>query len=137
MRHQQFHILDLLTWTIIIAVLCASYLLAQLIDPPNNRSIRAILRFCVIASVPFAFIISLIRQPIFSSRMWSILSIHRACLQLVRISFIRDANNANQLLPRHGCIGCREHGDDLVTDLQRFNTMLFLKFTFQNWLRFW
>lgn len=71
MRHQQFHILDLLTWTIIIAVLCASYMLAPLIDPPNNRSIRAILRFCVIASVPFAFIISLIRQPIFSSRMWT------------------------------------------------------------------
>ena len=67
----QFRILDLLAWTTMIAILCASYLLAALIDPPNHRWIHAILFVCVIASVPFAFIVSLIRQRITSSRMWT------------------------------------------------------------------
>ncbi len=67
----QFRISDLLAWTTMVAILCASYLLAPLIDPPNHRSILAILCYCMIASVPFAFIVSLIRQRITSSRMWS------------------------------------------------------------------
>ncbi len=54
-----------------IAILCASYLLAPLIDPPNHRWIHAILLVCMIASVPFAFIVSLIRQQFTSPRMWT------------------------------------------------------------------
>ncbi len=67
----QFRILDLLAWTTMVAILCASYLLAPLIDPPNHRWIHAILFVCMIASAPFAFIVSLIRQRITSSRMWT------------------------------------------------------------------
>ena len=67
----QFRISDLLVWTTMVAILCASYTLAPLIDPPNFRLCRTILLTCMIASVPFAFIVSLIRQPITSSRMWA------------------------------------------------------------------
>ncbi len=67
----QFRISDLLAWTTMVAILCASYMLAPLIEPPNHRSIHAILFYCMIASVPFAFIVSLIRQRITSSRMWT------------------------------------------------------------------
>ena len=60
MIHQQFRVIDLLTWTTLIAALFATYML----DTQYPR-------YFMIVAVPFAFIVSLIRQPITLPRMWT------------------------------------------------------------------
>ena len=60
MIHQQFRVIDLLIWTTLIAVLVAMYMM----DTQYPR-------YFMIVAVPFAFIVSLIRQPITLPRMWT------------------------------------------------------------------
>jgi hypothetical protein len=71
MRIRTFRIADLLLWTFLVALLCASYVLAPWVDPLNARSTRATMKFCIFAALPFAFLVSLVLQRMSSSRMWT------------------------------------------------------------------
>ena len=71
MSRQHLRIIDLLTWTTLVAILFASFTVAPLMDPPNSGSLVQLLTHCMIASIPLAFIVSLIRQPILSPQMWT------------------------------------------------------------------
>lgn len=57
MIHQQFRIIDLLTWTTLIAANLATFMMGN--------------PYYMIAALPCAFIVSLIRQPFTSPRMWT------------------------------------------------------------------
>lgn len=69
MNHEQYRIIDFLTWTTLIAMILGSFKLATFVSSLNGSELSALLAYCLIASVPFAFIDSLIRQPMRSSRM--------------------------------------------------------------------
>lgn len=59
--------MDLLTWTTLIAMLLGSFKLASIVSSLAGREAGALLASCLTASIPFAFIVSLVRQPIKSS----------------------------------------------------------------------